>query len=48
MGRPEPSARGGDPLYTEYHHVGHGSYKWAYTWAEMFDWLFARKRTRPD
>jgi poly(3-hydroxybutyrate) depolymerase len=37
--------RGADPLYTEYPHVGHGSYKWAYTNPAMYDWLFARKRT---
>ncbi len=41
-------AEGADPRYTEYPGVGHGSYKWAYTWADMFEWMFAQKRTKPD
>ncbi|MFP4054690.1 MAG: prolyl oligopeptidase family serine peptidase [Phycisphaerae bacterium] len=39
-------ARGAEPLYTEYHGVGHGSYKWTYTWPKMYDWMFAQ--SRPD
>ncbi len=35
---------GHQPRYTEYHLVGHGSYKWAYTYEPMFEWLFAQRR----
>lgn len=40
-------AAGADPKYTEYPGVGHGSWGQAYATAEMWDWMFAQKRTGP-
>lgn len=36
---------GGAPKYTEYPEVGHGSWGEAYATAELWDWMFAQRRT---
>ena len=36
---------GGEPRYTEYAGVGHNSWLRAYATAELWDWMFAQKRS---
>ena len=36
---------GGDPKYTEYKGVKHNSWDKAYATEELWEWLFAQKKT---
>jgi predicted peptidase len=40
-------AAGGQPKYDEYPGVGHDSWNKAYATAELYEWLFAQRRTEP-
>jgi predicted peptidase len=40
-------AAGGQPKYDEYPGVGHGCWGQAYATKELYEWLFAQKRTEP-